>query len=184
MKWIDKLAEWESGIPQKYPENVTNTFFYETSKCSKDLSDTYQEKYIQSNKLHFPQDYTAFNNHITKVGNKSVTKAVNKNSVTKKISKIRKERNHSIGFFNLSKDTFLVIPVPKKGKDFSTIKQFMDNASYSQQRGFWKDVASAIKRMLKKYDHVYVSTHGLGVPYFHLRINTYPKFYQTKKFIE
>jgi hypothetical protein len=60
----------------------------------------------------------------------------------------------------------------------------MDNASYSQQRGFWRDVASAIKRMLKKYDQVFVSTHGLGVPYFHLRINTYPKFYQTKKFIE
>ena len=176
MKWIDKLAEWESGIPQMYPENVTNTFFYETSKCSKDLSDTYQDKYIQSNKLHFPQDYTAFNNHISKVGNKF--------NGTKKISKIKKERNNSIGFFNLSKDTFLVIPVPRKGKDFSTIKTFMDNASYSQQRGFWRDVALAIKRMLKKYDHVFVSTHGLGVPYFHLRINTYPKFYQTKKFIE
>ena len=36
--------------------------------------------------------------------------------------------------------------------------------------------------MLKKYGKIYVSTHGLGVPYFHLRIDLEPKYYITSKF--
>lgn len=29
----------------------------------------------------------------------------------------------------------------------------------------------------------YISTHGLGVPYFHLRIEPIPKYYVTKKYV-
>ena len=161
MKWIDKITEWENGIPQSYPDNVTNPFFYETSKCDKNLTNAYKEKYIQSDELKFKSDFTSFNEHV------------------------RRERDnmYSTKFFNLSKDTLLVIPMPRKGKDFSTIKTFIDNASLLQQKHFWKAAATAVKNMLQKYDHVYISTHGLGVPYFHLRINSQPKYYQTKSLI-
>ena len=47
---------------------------------------------------------------------------------------------------------------------------------------FAKHIAT-IKKALKTHDHVYVSTHGLGVPYFHLRIDFEPKYIQTKTFI-
>ena len=160
MKWIDKLLNWESGKIQIYPDNIDNPFFFETYKCDKDLQNKYNEKFIQSSKLVFKQDYTAFTKHITKSTNK-----------------------YAVSFYNLSKDALLVIPMPRKNKDFSTIKGFIDNATLIQQRHFWQLVAATIKKALKTHDEVYVSTHGLGVPYFHLRIDFAPKYIQTKSFI-
>ena len=160
MKWIDKINSWKNGDVQTYPANITKPFFYETYKCDKDLQNKYKEKFIQSNKLIFKQDYTAFEKHIQR-------------SLCK----------DAISFFNLSKDALLVIPMPRKNKDFSTIKGFIDNATLTQQRHFWQLVAATIKKALKTHDHVYVSTHGLGVPYFHLRLDFEPKYYQTKSFI-
>ena len=57
----------------------------------------------------------------------------------------------------------------------------MDNATDKQQKEFWKKVVSSIKKMLKTNDKVWVSTHGKGVPYLHIRIDTNPKYYLTKK---
>ena len=160
MKWIDKILSWKSGQILTYPDYITKPFFYETYKCDKDLQNKYKEKFIPSNKLIFDQDYTAFAKHIQR--------SLDKNSIS---------------FYNLSKDALLVIPMPRKNKDFSTIKGFIDNASLIQQKHFWQKVASSIEKALKTHDHVYVSTHGLGVPYFHLRIDFEPKYIQTKTFI-
>jgi hypothetical protein len=160
MKWVDKISSWENGEEQTYPDNVDQPFFFETYKCDKDLQNKYKEKFIQSPKLNFKQDYTAFAKHIAKSTNK-----------------------YAISFYNLSKDALLVIPMPRKNKDFSTIKGFIDNATLTQQQHFWQLVAKTIKKALKTHDEVYVSTHGLGVPYFHLRIDFAPKYIQTKSFI-
>jgi hypothetical protein len=160
MKWIDKILDWESGEAQIYPDNIVKPFFFETYRCDNDLQNKYKEKFIQSSKLIFKQDYTAFDKHIQRATNKD-----------------------AISFFNLSKDALLVIPIPRKNKDFSTIKGFIDNATLIQQKHFWQKVASTIKKALQTHDHVYVSTHGLGVPYFHLRIDFEPKYYQTKSYI-
>jgi len=162
MKWIDKLDEWERGEEQIYPDNITKPFFYETYRCDSDLQNQYKEKYIQSPKLIFDQDHTAFDKHIQR----------HKDSC-----------KYAISFYNLSKDALLVIPMPRKNKDYSTIKSFIDEATLVQQRHFWKLVAVTVKKALKTHDHVYVNTHGLGVPYFHLRIDFEPKYYQTKRFI-
>jgi len=160
MKWIDKISSWEQGIIETYPDNITQPFFFETYRCDKDLQNKYKEKFIQSPKLNFKQDYSAFDKHIQKSSNK-----------------------YAVAFYNLSKDALLVIPMPRKNKDFSTIKCFIDNATLTQQRYFWQVVAATIKKALKTHDEVYVSTHGLGVPYFHLRIDFTPKYIQTKSFI-
>ena len=34
---------------------------------------------------------------------------------------------------------------------------------------------------MKKHKKVWISAHGLGVPYFHLRISTKPKYYFDEK---
>ena len=167
MKWIDKISSWEQGIIETYPDNISQPFFFETYRCDKQLQNKYKEKFIQSPKLNFKQDYTAFSKHIAK----------QKESVGTTFNK------YAIAFYNLSKDALLVIPMLRKNKDFSTIKGFIDNATLTQQRHFWKLVASTIKKALKTHDEVYVSTHGLGVPYFHLRIDFAPKYIQTKSFI-
>ena len=87
-----------------------------------------------------------------------------------------------LSFYNFSKTTLLVVPKPRKGKDYTTLKQFMDNASTTQQNAFWKKVAGSVKEMLKNHDKVWVSTHGTGVPYLHVRIDTDPKCYRTNSF--
>ena len=97
--------------------------------------------------------------------------------------KINQSKNKDVlSFFNLSKTSLLVVPKPRNNKKYTTLKQFMDNATMKQQKVFWKKVASSINKMLKTNDKVWVSTHGKGVPYLHIRIDTNPKYYLTKKF--
>ena len=99
---------------------------------------------------------------------------------------IKKSKNkYVISFNNLSNDTLLIIPTPKKNKKFTTIKDFMDNASEIQQKYFWKYVSKTVKKLIKDGKTKYwISTHGLGVPYFHLRISLKPKYYVTKSFMK
>jgi hypothetical protein len=160
MKWIDKLSSWENGEEQTYPNKISQPFFFETFTCDKYLRNTYKEKFIQSPRLNFRQDFSAFSKQIARSSNRNAT-----------------------AFYNLSRDAILVIPMPRKNKNFSTIKEFIDNAALTQQRYFWQLVAHAIKISLETHDQVYVSTHGLGVPYFHLRIDSEPKYFKTRNFI-
>jgi hypothetical protein len=78
----------------------------------------------------------------------------------------------------------LIIPIPRKNKVFTTLKDFIDNASETQQIEFWKHVAFCIQEMLKIVDKVYVNTHGLGVYYLHVRIDTKPKYYYKNSLLE
>lgn len=159
MKWEKKLKEWNSGNYQKYPKNKKKRFFYETSVITS-LDDKYQHIYIESDKLEkLKMNYSTFSQYIKNTKN-----------------------NYATSFYNLSKTSLLIIPIPRKNKDYTTIKDFMENASDTQQSYFWKYATKYIKFMLKKYGKIYVSTHGLGVPYFHLRIDLEPKYYITSKF--
>ena len=161
MKWIDKLNEWNNGLILSYPTNIKSRFFYETNVCDKEMNNEYKEIFIENIKLDkIKEDFTSFKEYIDYSTNKYVTT-----------------------FNNPSGDTLLIIPIPKKNKNFETIKDFIDNSSLYQQKIFWKKVAKEIKKQLKDNEKIYVSTHGLGVPYFHLRLDKYPKYYQTKNFI-
>jgi hypothetical protein len=109
------------------------------------------------------QDYTPFNQHILNTKNKD-----------------------AVSFFNISGDTILVVPIPRKNKFYTTMKEFINFASESQQIGFWQLVAEQIELcfLTSDIDKLYISTHGLGVNYFHLRICTKPKYYHTIKFTQ
>tara|TARA_B100001093_G_scaffold3139_3_gene3245 strand:+ start:15107 stop:15589 length:483 start_codon:yes stop_codon:yes gene_type:complete len=158
MKWKDKIKEWENGIYGGYPSNITKRFFYETSACDNKLLNNYKEVFIENEKLEkLHHDYSSFNNHLKKSKNK-----------------------YGISFLNISKSSLLIIPVPRARKNFTTIKDFMDNASKLHQREYWKFVASQIKLFLHNKEKIYISTHGLGIPYFHLRLDITPKYYTSK----
>ena len=162
MKWKNIIDNWKNGIILKYPNNINKRFFYETSVCDKYLENNYEEIFIENDSLNnLDENIYPFTEYINISKNKYAT-----------------------SFYNLSKDSKLVIPIPRNNKNFTTIKDFIDNASINHQKHFWKRVAKEINNMLKKYDKVYVNTHGLGVSYFHLRIDSYPKYYLTKKFIK
>ena len=159
--WKDKIDKWLNGKYQKYPKNIKKRFFYETNCCYNNLLNIYKDNFIESDKLEQinKQDYSLFIDYINNSNNKYVT-----------------------SFYNLSKDTKLIIPIPRKNKDYTTIKDFMDNASRNQQKEFWRYVANEINELLKIHNKIYVSSHGLGVYYFHLRLCTYPKYYHTEEF--
>jgi hypothetical protein len=162
MKWSEKIQEWKDGIPQTYPDNIIEKFFYETTKCT--LVGDYEEKFIESKRLSSEtkrQTYKSFQRYIEESPNDYVTL-----------------------FYNLSGDTLLIIPIPRKDLSFTTIKDFIDNADEDQQIAFWKFVGCAIEKYVHDNGHAYVSTHGLGVPYFHLRISKIPKYYITRSFIK
>lgn len=161
MKWNDKLNYWHKLQNFIYPKNIKKSFFYETSPI-KTGEEEYKVKFIENKYLdEMVQDYSSF------------------------MDKIKKSKNNYVtSFYNLSGDTLLVIPIPKQNKNFTTIKHFIDNASKTQKKYFWKYVSQKIKSLIKnKKTKYWISTHGTGVPYFHLRISTKPKYYLTKSFM-
>ena len=163
MQWKEILYMWQNGMYPLYPKSIKNRFMYETSICNSGLTNIYHEKFIEVEQLENigNQNFGPFIEHIAMSLNKPVT-----------------------AFYNKSKDTLLIIPIPQKNKNFSTIKDFIDNASEKQQKYFWNRVSREILLFLTKNKNVFVSTHGLGVHYFHIRLCKYPKYYKTTKFIE
>lgn len=160
MKWKEKIQMWLKGEYQKYPSSIKKSFYYETTPITIKMDTTYQDTYIEDSYLsNMIQDFTPFINQI----NKSKEKYV-------------------FSFYNLSKSAYLIIPIPRKDKIFTTLKDFMDNASKTQQKEFWKQVAKSTIGMLQKHKKVWISTHGTGVPYLHVRIDIKPKYYITEKF--
>lgn len=151
MLWKEKLKRWESGTQQSYPCTLNKRFFYETSRCC--LDEEYIEVFVPSDILEsMNHDPSFFSEHFGK-------------------------EKHVVVIPNLSNTSILIIPVPRKRKKYTTMKDFIDNASCKQQREFWKTAAENIRYYSKNWNKLYVSTHGLGAPYFHLRLDKKPKYY-------
>lgn len=152
MLWIKKIKNFEDKY---FMKDKNYEYFYETS-CYKNQKSIYKEKFVKTNLLPKNQDYSSFLEYIEKSKNKYVT-----------------------SFWNLSRTTRLVIPIPRKNKNFCTLNKFCKNASKTHQNNFWKKVALEIKKYKKNHKKVYLSTHGLGIPYLHIRIEDNPKYYHS-----
>lgn len=87
-----------------------------------------------------------------------------------------------VSFWNLGNDARLVAPVPKNsGDDFTHIGKFLRKADKKQTDAFWRTAAvETLKRISDK--PVWLSTSGLGVFWLHVRIDRYPKYYQTEEY--
>jgi len=64
----------------------------------------------------------------------------------------------------------LIVPMPIRGRSYATLRDFIDNAPIIQQQEFWKKVAQTAKDFMHEKEKVWVSVHGLGVVYTHVRI--------------
>ena len=165
MLWSEVLNNWENGIPFSYPESLKhkNKFFWNTSPLTENGNSQFSEKFKESRELPNIQSKNAFKDKLIKA---------EKNG-----------KQHATSFQNLSKDTVLVVPMPR-GKCYATLKDFVDNAPKKQQQELWKLVAKKAKKQAKKFGKVWISTHGLGVPYLHVRIANQPKYYFSKALAE
>ena len=77
-------------------------------------------------------------------------------------------RSLSTQFLNLSKDAILVIP----NKPYANIYQFAIRSSDREWLALFRRVAKNVKK------GQYISTHGHGVSYLHVRLESNPKYYK------
>jgi len=154
MLWSNVLENWKNGIPFKYPLNLKKQFQWNTSVLKNNGNTPYKQTFQIDNNLAQIQSIEEFNKHFKNSKNKYV-----------------------VAFPNLSGDTILVCPMPINKKNYVTLKDFIDNASITQQKEFWKKVAICAKQFMKTHSKVWVSVHGLGVNYTHVRISPSPKYY-------
>jgi hypothetical protein len=71
--------------------------------------------------------------------------------------------------------------MPLGKKNYATLKDFIDNAPIIQQQKLWKKVAQLATQLMKEKGKVWISVHGLGVAYTHVRISPTPKYYFDKE---
>ena len=82
-----------------------------------------------------------------------------------------------VTFPNLSKTSKLIVPVPYKSKDYSHLMAFLKNAPSKQIHALWIDVGKQLKKVVNNCETVYLSTHGTGIYWLHVRFDKLPKYY-------
>ena len=158
-RWNQVLEEWENGNHPKLPTNIKKPFLWRTSVINSKVNKKYKEEFLEDIRLesHTRQDLQTFKEHF------------------------KKNNKYAISFPNLSKDTVLVVPQPRQGKQFTNLYYFMKNASVVQQKELWKLVVKEVRKMLQKHENIWVSSQGLGIDYLHVRICSFPKYYENSK---
>jgi hypothetical protein len=145
MLWSEVLSNWEKGIVPKYPLQLKNKFQWNTSVLKNNGNTPFRQTFRTNDDLPIKQNTKEFKEHF-----------LNKKNV--------------VSFPNLNKDTMLVVPVPVRGKNYATIRDFADNAPETQQQEFWKEVARTAKKCMKEKGAVWISVHGLGVALYGFQI--------------
>ncbi|KLL03482.1 MAG: hypothetical protein MRECE_10c011 [Mycoplasmataceae bacterium CE_OT135] len=118
-----------------------------------------------------------------------VIKSESLDKITQDYSRFQEHFNQSqesvVSFFSFSRDT-LVVPIPNEKKNYKNLKEFINNAPSEQKNNFWQKVGEEMEEKLLNADGAprWLSTHGLGVPYLHVRIDKKPKYYSWKEYKE
>jgi hypothetical protein len=148
MKWSKKLDNWSCG--KNLPKPSTGVI-WRTSSIDPNESTDYKEEYVP---VKFPahQDWSDFSKHLL--------------NTSKKV----------VAFWNIKRDAILVVPVPD-GNNYGHLYNFVKNAPIELQQLLWAKVAKVVRKMLTRYPQIWVSTHGFGVLYLHIRVSILPKYY-------
>lgn len=101
-----------------------------------------------------------------------------------------------VSFPNLSGDSIMIVPIPRVGyqyncsgrdneiRDYKDFAAFNDNAQTCQWNSFWQEVGVKMNEALNSSSRTkWLSTHGLGVSYLHVRIDSRPKYYQNQEYL-
>ena len=90
-------------------------------------------------------------------------------------------------FLNLSGSALLVVPSPERRDgaelDFSTLRRFLTHAGKPRLTNFFRTLAETWEQQLTDdTPHKFLSTHGLGVSWLHVRLDERPKYYRTREY--
>ena len=158
MSWSDTLKDWQNGIVPTYPRHIQDRFQWNTSVLKNDGNVPFKQSFKVDHRLPHRQDTRPYREYIKQSKNEYV-----------------------ISFVNLSNDAVLVVPMPVGKRNYATLKDFMDNAPQIQQQRFWKTVSKIARKLMKEKGKVWISTHGFGVAYTHVRVSISPKYYFDKE---
>lgn len=87
-----------------------------------------------------------------------------------------------VSFLSLGKDCQLVVPGPHdKATDYTHLLTFLRTASAEQKGAFWQAISQQLQGRLSA-NPLYLSTHGMGVPWLHVRLDEQPKYYGDEKY--
>jgi hypothetical protein len=82
-----------------------------------------------------------------------------------------------IGFSNLGRDAYLVVPCPRGGTtDYGHLAAFVRSASEEQKHALWRAVGATMLERLGDR-RIWLSTAGGGVAWVHVRLDSRPKYY-------
>ncbi len=88
-----------------------------------------------------------------------------------------------VDFPNLRGDAHLVVPVAlHSDTDYSHLASFLCSAEKKQIDQFWKKVGHTFKQKIN-HNPLWLSTHGLGVAWLHVRIDQRPKYYHHSNYM-
>lgn len=91
-------------------------------------------------------------------------------------------------FPNISGDTMLVVPIPTINPEIDRysgdLMNFLKYGQKSQQHAVINLVAQTVLTTIETRKKVFISTHGHGVPWLHVRLSDTPKYYTHKKYVK
>ena len=148
--WNDTIRDWKAGV--NLPD-FSRSVFWETSVARLGGQSPFRFKTKAAPRalpMTLPADASVFKEHMKKT---------------------------PASFTSLG-GTLLVVP-PDTGKNFSHLGTFNKYSSAAEKRALWKKVATELQKKLKKGETVYVSTHGTGVSWLHVRLASKPMYYVT-----
>ena len=148
-KQVLNLMLKEGKVPIEFPDYD----FMIKCKPVKNLNDKFTYKFIRTKFSTKPQDIGPFS--------QNPVFAAELGKTNPKLA---------VCFDNISGSTKMVVPTPQKGADFAHLKIFLDTASPSHKKELWKRVAKAFISKKTVDNTLYLSTHGKGVHYLHIRI--------------
>lgn len=153
LTWKELLKKWdqEKDVNIKFPDYSFAIKFYPFT--GNNLNSEIKYKILRKDKLSDNQDFSSFKNKF-------------------------KEKCKVVSFKNLSGDSTLIVPCPDVNKNYAHLYLFNLNAKNKKKKLLWKKVSQEINNIIKsdKNKLIYLNTHGFGVPYLHIRIDSKPKY--------
>jgi hypothetical protein len=98
-------------------------------------------------------------------------------------SHFERDRNGEIvSFRSLGGDAILLAPRPSGSPEACVhLAAFVRQASQSQIESLWRETGRTMRENLSERK-LWLSTSGLGVSWLHIRLDSYPKYYQYRPY--
>jgi hypothetical protein len=86
-----------------------------------------------------------------------------------------------VAFDNIGRDARLIVPTPHNDLNYCHLGDFMRNAPDQQKHALWQKVGEVMLESLNDKP-LWLNTAGTGVPWLHVRLDQWPKYYLHQPF--